>query len=98
MGDDTISLEVYGKIMDAGFEAAKVGIIPPGYDRVVFGDIERTRLDNIKILFFAGVNDGVIPKSQGGDGILSQWERELLEEHDMEHAPTAREQTCIQKY
>lgn len=98
LGDETISLEEYGKIMDAGFEAAKVGIIPPGYDRVVFGDIERTRLDNIKILFFAGVNDGVIPKSQGGDGILSQWERELLEEHDMELAPTAREQTFIQKF
>lgn len=98
LGDETISLEEYGKIMDAGFEAAKVGIIPPGHDRVVFGDIERTRLDNIKVLFFAGVNDGVIPKSQGGDGILSQWERELLEEHDMELAPTAREQTFIQKF
>ncbi|MDE6904895.1 MAG: helicase-exonuclease AddAB subunit AddB [Lachnospiraceae bacterium] len=98
LGDEIISLEEYGKIMDAGFEAAKVGIIPPGYDRVVFGDIERTRLDNIKVLFFAGVNDGVIPKSQGADGILSQWERELLQEHDMELAPTAREQTFIQKF
>ncbi|MCM1258171.1 MAG: PD-(D/E)XK nuclease family protein [Roseburia sp.] len=98
LGDEAVSLEEYAKIMDAGFEAAKVGIIPPGYDRVVFGDIERSRLDNIKVLFFVGVNDGIIPKSQGADGILSQRERELLEEYDMELAPTAREQTFIQKF
>ena len=98
LGEETVSLEEYAKIMDAGFEAAKVGIIPPGYDRVVFGDIERSRLDNIKVLFFVGVNDGIIPKSQGADGILSQWERELLETYDMELAPTAREQTFIQKF
>lgn len=98
LGEEVLSLEEYEKIMDAGFEAAKVGIIPPGYDRMVLGDIERTRLNDIKALFFVGVNDGVIPKNQDSDGILSQWERELLSEHDMELAPTAREQAFIQKF
>ena len=78
LGEEAISPEEYAKILDSGFEAAKVGVIPPGYDRVVFGDIERTRLDHIKILFFVGVNDGIIPKTGGADGILSQTERELL--------------------
>lgn len=98
LGDEIISPEEYAKILDSGFEAAKVGIIPPGYDRVVFGDIERTRLDHIKILFFVGVNDGIIPKAGGADGILSQAERELLGEMDLELAPTVREKTFIQKF
>lgn len=98
LGDDVIPLEEYERILDAGYEAAKVGVIPPGYDRVVFGDIERTRLDNIKVLFFVGVNDGVIPKAGGADGILSQSEREQIEEMQIELAPTVREKTFIQKF
>lgn len=98
LGEEEISLEEYGKIMDAGFEAAKVGVLPPGYDRVMFGDIERTRLDDIRVLFFVGVNDGSIPKSGGADGILSQSERELLAGRKMELAPTVRERTFMQRF
>ena len=47
LGDEVVSLREYEEILDAGFEAADVGVIPPGYDRVVIGDIERTRLDHI---------------------------------------------------
>ncbi len=98
LGDEVISLEDYAKILDAGYESAKVGILPPGYDRVLFGDMERTRLDSIKVLFVVGINDGVIPKSGDFDGILSQIEREKLGEMQMELAPTVREKTFIQKF
>ena len=96
LGGETIPLEEYARILDSGYEAAKVGIIPPGYDRLVFGDIERTRLEHIKALFFVGVNDGIIPKAQGADGILSAAEREQLAGFNLELAPTVREQTFIQ--
>lgn len=98
LGGETIPLEEYARILDSGYEAAKVGIIPPGYDRLVFGDIERTRLEHIKALFFVGVNDGIIPKAQGADGILSAAEREQLAGFNLELAPTVREQTFIQKF
>lgn len=98
LGDEVVSLEEYIAILDAGYEEAKVGIIPPGYDRVVFGDMERTRLNPVKALFFVGVNDGVIPKSGGSDGILSQLEREELEKMNIELAPTIREKTFMQRF
>ena len=84
--------------MDAGLDAADVAVIPPGYDTVTIGDIERTRLTNIKVMFFAGVNDGIVPKAAGRGGIISQYEREALKELDIELAPGAREQAFIQRF
>lgn len=98
LGEERLTTEEYTDILEAGFEAAKVGVIPPGYDCVVLGDIERTRLDDIKVLFFAGVNDGIIPKSSSGGGVLSGLEREALLAKEVQLAPTWRERTFIQKF
>jgi ATP-dependent helicase/nuclease subunit B len=98
LGDETMTIREYSDILDAGFEAAKVGIIPPGNDTVTVGDIERTRLNHIKILFFAGVNDGVVPKAGNQGGIISQFEREKMAEYHLELAPGAREKVFIQKF
>lgn len=98
LGEECLTNEEYADVLDAGFEAAKVGVIPPGYDCVVIGDIERTRLDDIRVLFFAGVNDGLIPKSSNGGGVLSGLERENLLAKEIQLAPTPREKTFIQKF
>lgn len=94
LGDEMLSIREYADILDAGFEAARVGVIPPGNDKVTIGDIERTRLNHIRILFFLGVNDGVIPKSANNGGIISEFEREKMAEYDLQLAPGA-EGTCI---
>ena len=44
LGEEQMSVREYRQILEAGMEASAVGIIPPGYDRVVFGDIERSSL------------------------------------------------------
>ena len=98
LGDECMSLEDFSILLDAGFEEVKVGIIPPGSDRVVVGDMERTRLKDVKVLFLLGMNEGNIPKNIGGGGILSQMEREFLEEHAVSLAPTAKEQVYLQKF
>lgn len=98
LGDERMGVREYREMLEAGLEAAAVGIIPPGYDRVVFGDIERTRLSDIKVLFFAGVNDGLIPKASEHGGIISQTDRECFAAHGMEIAPTDREKSFIQKF
>ena len=98
LGDEILSIEEFKEVLDAGFDAAEVATIPPGYDNVILGDIERTRLNGVKILFFVGVNDGIVPKSAGKPGIISQYEREMLKSFDIELAPGAREQSFIQRY
>ena len=98
MGEETIALDEFAELLDAGFAEVKVGIIPPGSDRVVVGDMERTRLKDVKVLFLLGMNEGNIPKNLNGGGILSQMEREYLEEHQATLAPTAKEQVYLQKF
>lgn len=98
LGEETGSLREYGEILDAGFGEIQIGVIPSTVDRVVVGDINRTRLDHIKVLFFVGVNDGVVPARRERGGILSEMDREFLEKNDLELAPTARKECFLQRF
>lgn len=98
MGDEQASLREYKQILQAGFESIKVGIIPPGLDTVMVGDIQRTRLkDTKKIIFFIGVNDGIIPGGAVSGGIITDSDREFLENNNYVLAPTARENVFKQR-
>lgn len=99
MGDEILSIKDYKQILQAGFESIKVGIIPPGLDTVMVGDIERTRLkDTKKIIFFIGINDGIIPGGGVSGGIITDSDREFLENRNYVLAPTARENVFKQKF
>lgn len=98
LGDEEGSGKEFGEILDAGFEEASVGIIPPGIDQVQVGDIERSRLAHVKVLFFLGLNDGWVPVRPDGKGIISDMERELLLEQGTQLAPSARENSYIQRF
>ncbi len=99
MGDEVLELSEYKDILSAGFSEIEVGTIPQDVDRVIVGDIERTRLREIKVLFFVGVNDGYIPSNAGGGGILSDIDKQFLVDLDtgVELAPTPRQQMYIQR-
>lgn len=98
LGDECISGEELADIMDSGFEELKIGIIPPSVDQVLVGDIQRSRLGEIRCLFFVGVNDGVVPSEGKQGGIISESERIFLSAANFELAPTARHNIFIQRY
>lgn len=97
LAEEKMGIKEFADILDAGFGEIQVGAIPQNVDRVVAGDIERTRLKEIKVLFFIGVNDGNIPKNTGNGGIISDIDREFLKESPYELAPTPRQQMYIQR-
>lgn len=98
LGDEHVSVKEFADIIDAGFDEIKVGLIPPSADCIVVGDIERTRLDNIKVLFFVGMNDGIVPKRNDNKGILSETDRDILENNNVTLSPSAREKAFVQKF
>ncbi len=98
LADEKISLREYAELLDAGLQTAKVGIIPPGVEQVVVGDIERTRIKDVKVVFFVGVNDIYIPGKTQAGGLLSERDRERFAEQKIALAPSAKEKAFIQKF
>ncbi len=91
LGREEMKLGEFRELLETGFSEARLGLIPPGVDQIVVGDISRTRLSRVKYLFFLGTNDCNIPKGGGGGGILSESERSFLSEQEFELAPSSRE-------
>lgn len=98
LGEEKVSRREYAEILDAGFSEIKVGLIPAAVDRIVVGDITRTRLDHIKILFFIGVNDGIVPQKKENSSLFTDKEREFLGSHHIELAPTVRVESFRQRF
>ena len=97
LGEEPMGLVEFADILEAGFAEIEVGTIPQNVDRVLVGDIERTRLREVKVLFFVGVNDGNIPKNTGKGGIISDIDREFLRQSEIELAPSPRQQMYMQR-
>ncbi len=98
MGDEEMLLKEFKDILDVGFSEARIGVIPPGIDQVMAGDLSRTRISNIKYMFLVGANSSNIPKGSGSGGIISESERNFLAENEFELAPTARQQVYTEQF
>ena len=98
LGDERADQRNFIRILDAGFQEIKVGSIPAAVDQVMVGDITRSRLEDVKVLFFVGVNEGIVPQRKGGGGILTDSDREVFKSLGLTLAPTAKEDGCIQKF
>ena len=97
LGDEKISAGDYLELLEAGFSSLVIGTIPQKVDRIFVGDIERSRMNSVKVLFLLGANDGNIPRSTSKGGLLSDLDREFLENAGHELAPTPREEMYIQR-
>ncbi|MBP3879889.1 MAG: PD-(D/E)XK nuclease family protein [Lachnospiraceae bacterium] len=98
LGEEKISRKDYKAVLEAGFAEEKIGIIPPGADQVLVGDMERSRLSDVKVLFFVGVNEGLVPKTDNGGGLLSETDREYLRSMNIRLRPTPRESIEIGRF
>ena len=97
IGEDELEAAEFLAVFEAGISEIQIGTIPQNVDRVVVGDIERTRHQKVRMLFFMGVNDGVIPGNGGGGGLLSDMERRFYMELGRELAPTPRQKIFEQR-
>ena len=98
LGDEPISMKEYCELLDAGLEEAKVGVIPPSIDQVMVGDVERSRLKDVKVVFLVGASDHFIPGEGNQNGLLSEYDRQFIIDQGALLAPGAKEKTYIQKF
>ncbi len=78
MGQESLTLDAYGEILQAGLETIEIGIIPPTGDQVSTGTLFRSRSSHVKGLIILGANEGQLPAYDSGDGLLLNEEKLLL--------------------
>ena len=98
LGAEQVTVTEYRELLEAGLSEARVGIVPPGRDQVTVGDLERTRLAQVKYVFFLGLNDAYLPGAPSRGGILTDSERRFLASCDVKLAPDAAEKIGIQRF
>ncbi len=98
MPEEHLTKKEYRELVETGLHEAKVGLVPTGSEQIVIGDMERTRLKDIRALFFLGVNDGRIPAPGGGRGILSDKDRKQLLEGNLELSPDSAAKACFGQF
>lgn len=98
VGEEEVTLEKFSKIMQLGFKEHKMGFIPQTLHQVIVSSVERLRGHNIKYLFILGVNDGVFPKTNAKEGILTDRDRIFIKDKGVELAKDTRSQAFEEQY
>lgn len=94
MGEEKVSVEEFRQILVAGISEGAVGFIPPKSNQVVVGDIRRTRLKDIKVLFFVGFSDDMVPGGIQAPGIVNTHERKKIEQMGITLAPAGNKKAA----
>ena len=97
-GSDTMTLEEYRALFENAALSTKIGIIPPGTDNITVGDVDRTRLHDVKALFILGANEGRLPAQIGENGVFAESERETLEKSGMRMAHNSKRRTFEEQF
>lgn len=89
IGEDQVSNESFLSIVEAGFDTLTFAQVPPTIDHVIIGSVERSRLSDVKVGFVLGAIEGVYPLKPPGEGMVTDDERLVLEEHGISLADRA---------
>lgn len=98
LGHEELSREHFAGILMTGIGGVHLGLIPATLDQVIVGDMERTRLGDVKILFFAGTNEGLLPVNKESRGILADKDRQQLKDYDITLAPDTADEIFHQQF
>jgi len=97
IGEEQISFDKFKSIFKMGISAEEIALIPTTLDKVIIGDVERTRTSSIKSLYIIGVNDGNYPKTYNDEGFINDLERQTLLDNGIEIAKDTKK-LLIQEY
>jgi len=98
LGEEELALNQYSVILDAGLNALRLGLIPPGLDQVVVGSLDRSRSPQVRAAFLPGINDGVLPARLSEQGLFTEMEREQLQSSGLPLAPGVRRRVFDEQF
>lgn len=84
VGEERFSGRALRQIVEAGLAEMEIGIVPVNPDSVLVGTMQRTRVGRVKALLVLGANEGLLPLQKTDEGLLSEREKAVLEEMDLQ--------------
>ena len=91
LGDQEGDLSDFTRLLKLLLSRYTVGSIPASLDRVTVGDAQRLANRSGKVLILLGADDGAIPQVSPGQGLLTDRDREVLEDFGLELSPRVEE-------
>ena len=98
IGEEILDSFEFFKILNSGFTNEEIGVIPVALDQVNIGDVARIKGIDAKVLYIVGINDGILPVSKKDEGILSDRDRDLLNEIGVSLASTTRNKVFEEQF
>ena len=78
LGDEAITLNDFIAVLDSGLESFDLALAPPKVDQILVGQIDRTRVPPLKMVFVLGLNEGHFPLAENERCVITDRERRTL--------------------
>lgn len=89
LGEHQLETEEFSRLFRLILTQYHVGSIPVALDQVKISSMTQNDRQTVKCLFLMGANDSVIPSSSTAAGLLTEEDRELVQEGGIRLAPGA---------
>lgn len=86
-GNERMALREWLPVLEAGLGSLTVGVIPPALDQVLIGAVDRSRNPDLRVAIVLGMNESVFPAVLPDRTLLSEPDRERLENRGVGLAP-----------
>ena len=85
-------------VVEAGLAGLTVGVIPPVLDEVLIGAVDRARNPDLKLALVLGLNESVFPATPAAPAILTDADRDELEQSGVALGPDLRERLSRERF
>ncbi len=98
MEKDSFGIEKLSDMMKSAFSESKLSTLPPSSDEILCAGPDEIRHHNFRILYIIGATDANFPQLPSGTGLLTDNERRILRENEIELAPDLKRKALEQPF
>ncbi len=89
-GSRILDAQEFSKTMQRMLQSCNISVIPPCVDRISFSSLSAASAYGAPYLFLLGAYDGAFPPDTGSSGLLSDYDRDMLDEQGLPLTSTAQ--------
>jgi ATP-dependent helicase/nuclease subunit B len=97
-GEQRLELREWESILQSGLAGLTAGAIPPALDQVLVGAIDRSRNPDLRLAIVLGMNEGLFPLAPPTPPLLTEFDRDALEAHQVNLSGNRRQFTSRERF